>query len=101
MPFKKNDEKINKKGRPKGAKNKVNAELKQLIQDFLEKNWKDLQKQYKELSPRDKMKLFTDLLPYVVPKLQNTKNELDLTNLTQSQLEAIADKLIKELADED
>jgi ribosome-binding ATPase YchF (GTP1/OBG family) len=100
MPFEKGDKRINRSGRKKGAKNKVSPELKQSIEAFLNKNWKDLEKQYKALSSRDKMKFYTDLLPYVVPKLQNSKNEFDLTNLTQSQLEMIADNLINNLTDE-
>ncbi|MCB2197651.1 MAG: hypothetical protein KQH79_17460 [Bacteroidetes bacterium] len=97
MPFKPNDKKINRRGRPKGSKNKVNKELKAIIKDFLESNWKNIEKDFKELSPRDKMKFYTDLMPYVVPKLSNQKNELDTSNLTPDQLEIIANKIINEI----
>lgn len=101
MPFKKGDTKINRAGRPIGSKNKINGELKQYIKEFLEKNWKSLEKDFKDLKPRDKMKFYTDLLPYVVPKLNNVKSEHDLSNLSPSQLETVADRIIENLTDDE
>lgn len=58
----------NLKGRPKGVKNKVNKELRQMIVDFLSKNLESVQKIFNQLNPRDKVKFILELLPYGLPK---------------------------------
>lgn len=81
-------------GRPPGAKNKVNAELRQRVSNFLDGNFEEITKAYKKLNPKDKMKFFTDLMPYVLPKLQNTSVEMNFEQLSETQLDAIIEKLL-------
>ena len=93
MAFKKGDQRINRGGRPKGAKNRVNEELRQSIAEFLNGEFSKLKADFKKIPARDRMKFFTDLLPYTVPKLQNTRLEIDFEKMTDEQLDYFIDKL--------
>ena len=70
----------NPKGRPKGSKNRVSKDLKELIDAFLNEKFELVKDQLNELPPKDQRKFFTNLLPYVVPKLQDTKQEVEINN---------------------
>ncbi len=50
----------NPAGRPKGALNKKTKELRQMISDFLLENFEEVQKTFKELPPKGKVKLYCD-----------------------------------------
>jgi hypothetical protein len=58
----------NPNGRPKGSKNKYQGTLRSMIADFLDNNFEKVIRDFKKLSPKDRLKFFTDLLPYAVPK---------------------------------
>lgn len=59
-------------GRPKGSPNKATGDLREWINTFVEGNRDQLEKDWKKLSPKDRLILFEKLLKYVVPVLQST-----------------------------
>jgi hypothetical protein len=70
---------INTKGRPKGSTNKITSEVKELINQLASDLFQSID--VNELKPTDKVRLFTGILPYIIPK----KAEIDTTinsNLT-------------------
>ena len=83
----------NPNGRPKGAKNKVNLELRESIGEFLNGEFAKLKRDFRLLSPRDRMKFFSDLLPYAVPRLQNTSLEMDFEQFSDTQLDEIIQRI--------
>ncbi len=54
-------------GRPHGSKNK----MRERVKSFVETNLENLQTYFDQLEPRDKVKVLTDLLPFVISKLQS------------------------------
>lgn len=62
----------NPEGRPKGAQNKVTTDLRQWINNFLDSNLEQIQKDWKSLDAKDRIILFEKLLKYSVPTLQST-----------------------------
>lgn len=54
-------------GKPHGSKNKMREKVK----SFVETNLDQLQNYFDKLEPRDKVKVLTDLLPFVISKLQS------------------------------
>ena len=81
----------NLRGRPKGSQNK--GQLRETITLFLEKEFATIQKQWKLLPPKEKAKLYTDLLNYSLPKLQAISTELDFEKLSDEQLDQIIERL--------
>lgn len=58
----------NPKGRPKGAKGRVKAELAERIRLIVEANVDKLQEDLYKLEPNERIKAVTSLLQYVLPK---------------------------------
>jgi hypothetical protein len=65
--------KIKSGGRSKGTPNKITADVRQALQSFIDANIHSVQSQFDELEAKDKLKFITDILPYLVPKLQPTQ----------------------------
>lgn len=85
-------------GRPKGAKNKVSTELRGLIQKLFDDNYQTIQDDLESLEPKDRLKFLTDLLPYLLPKLQSTtySQKIDLDSLTEEELGLLIDHISNE-----
>lgn len=77
-------------GRKPGAVNKATKTLREFISDFLNDNRETLSKDFKRLSPRDRLVLFEKLLQYAIPKKQSTA--ISLEDLTDDQLDKLLDK---------
>lgn len=61
-------------GRKKGTPNRITKEKRELISKFIEGNWDDFEKNYRDiLDPEKKCRIFLDLLPYATPKLQSVE----------------------------
>jgi hypothetical protein len=89
----------NLNGRKKGSKNKVTADLRAAITEFLQGNFAMVETNFKSLQPGQQIKFYIDLLGYAIPKLQNTTLQSDLDRLTDDQLQKLADQIIKNLND--
>lgn len=60
----------NPQGRPKGATNKATSEVREAINKFIEGNLPNIQAEYDNLESKDKLAFISDLLKFVLPKLQ-------------------------------
>lgn len=85
----------NKNGRPKGTINKINKELREKINDFLDGNFEKVKADFLKLEPKDRLKFYTELLPYSIPKLQAGTLDiaLDFDSMTEQDLDKIIEKL--------
>lgn len=80
-------------GRPKGIPNKVTADLREWIFNFIDANREQLQKDWEALEPKDRVILFEKLLKYALPTLQSVQLETEFERLPDDQLQAIIDGL--------
>jgi hypothetical protein len=73
-------------GKPKGAKNKFNTEIRGLVQKLFDDHYQTIQEDLEVLEPKDRLIFFSDLLPYLLPKLQSTTHtkEIALDSMTES-----------------
>ncbi len=88
----------NPDGRPKGSKNKTNIALRTLIQEFLENNFELIKTDFEQLQPHIRIKLYTDLLAYALPRLEAipvSESELKIENLTDSALNQLTEHIKK------
>jgi len=83
----------NPKGRPSGRKNKYNGQLRAMITEFLEGKFSVIKTDFENLPPKERAKLYTDLLQYGLPKLQATTLDFDFENMTNEQLDYIIEQL--------
>lgn len=93
MPFEKGKS-GNEAGRPKGSANRINQQLRDTITDFLEGNFQRIIDDFEELTPKDRVKLYCDLLQYGLPKLQAMQMESEIERLPEDQLDYIIKKII-------
>lgn len=89
---------IGNPGKPKGAKNKVNTQMRELIQNLFDDNFETIQEDLESLDPKDRLKFLTDLLPYLMPKLQSTtySQKLDLDGMSEEDLDLLINKIVNE-----
>lgn len=93
MPFVKGKS-GNEAGRPKGSKNKAGGELRELISNFLQERFADVVQDFEQLEPKDRIKVYTDLLQYGLPKLQAVSNSIEFDKMTDEQLDDIINRLL-------
>jgi hypothetical protein len=63
----------NPAGKPAGRLNKMSKELRLQISDFLEARFPEVIAEFEKLEGKDKARLYVDLLPYGLPRLQMTE----------------------------
>jgi hypothetical protein len=86
----------NPNGRPIGTPNKSNRELRQLINLFLCERWDTIISDFEALQPHQRVKLYTDLLAYALPRLEAisiSESELKIETLSDSALEQLAEHI--------
>ena len=84
----------NRAGKPKGAINRLNKDLRLSISEFLSNNFDQVVNDWKKLSGKDKVNFYRDLLQYEVPKKQAVAVALEFEKLTDDQLEILCNTLI-------
>ena len=94
MPYK-DGKSGNPAGRPKGTPNKTSKELKEMIADFLARNFDKIQKDFEKLEPKERLKVYCELLQYAVPKLKSIEDHGPFEHMTDQQLDHIIDELKK------
>ena len=84
----------NPHGRPQKALNKVSRPLKMRISEFLEEHFNELPGIWQKLTPQQRIKMFTELLPFVLPKVSSIDLDINLAQLSDYDLDRIIDKLL-------
>ncbi len=92
MPFEKGTS-GNPQGKPAGTKNKTGTKIREMIEGFLMDNFQTVVADFNELPPKDRAKLYCDLLQYGLPRLQAISTETGFERLTDDQLHEIIEKL--------
>jgi hypothetical protein len=83
----------NPNGRPKGSQNRATGQLRTFITDFLEQRFEQVVNDFEQLEPKDRIKIYTDLLQYGLPKLQSVSTGIDLENMSDEQLDQLLQHL--------
>lgn len=105
MPFKKGDI-PNPKGRPMGTKNKVTEKMRANLMEILQGLERQVKTDLRGLEPNERVKAYTSLLAYVIPKqaaitaeakIQTEFAELEklLQNAPDEAVQAIATKVLE------
>jgi hypothetical protein len=81
MPFEKGQ--IKRGGRKKGTPNKVTTEIRSKIEDILHEQTDTIKEDLMKLSPKDRVRAYTELLKYVIP----TRRDVEVTDNTPDSLQ--------------
>lgn len=98
MAFTKGDKNINRGGRGKGTKNRVNEVLKESITHFLNKNFGQIQKDFEGLNGGQRVRYYLDFLKFVLPTL-STQQVTEFDKLSDEQLEILYHRLLNKAKD--
>lgn len=88
--------KVGNPGKPIGAKNKIVIDLREKVSDFINKNWSNVQSDFEELEPKDKLAFIEKLMAYSIPKLAAVNNTVQFENMSDEQLDEIINRLKNE-----
>ncbi len=87
----------NPNGRPKGTKNKLSRSVKEELTGLFTRRFRKLANEMDKLPVKDQFDILCRLLPYIAPRLQVSDNNINLSSLSDEQLEATIENLKNEL----
>jgi len=85
----------NPNGRPKGVPNRTTAEMKGLINQFLSDNLENIQSEFDQLEPKDKLTFMEKLIKYVLPTQQSYTENVDVSKLSEAEVDRLLDKIME------
>lgn len=65
----------NPKGRPKGVRNKITIDVREAFKNLLESNIKQVEKDIKDLSPKERINILLKVSEFILPKLRSVEVE--------------------------
>jgi hypothetical protein len=69
-------------GRQKGTPNKVTKDVRDFVRELISNNLELIEKDFKKISPKERLQLTVGLLQYVIPKMTETSLESNLDGIT-------------------
>ena len=88
-------------GRAKGTPNKVTASVKDWLSGLIDKNRKQIEKDLKQLEPKERLQVLEKLMQYVVPKQQAVSADVNIDRLSDEQLDSLIEELTREVGNGD
>src|SRR6185369_12417961 len=85
----------NPNGRPKGSVNRISTELRNSIALFLRHEFPNVKRAFHKLDAEKKIKTYTDLLDFILPKLKSQELDISFDKLTDEQVDLIMENLKK------
>lgn len=83
----------NPKGRPKGAKDRIQSSIKEWVHELIDKNRTTVEADLNRCEPEDRLKFLLKLLDYVLPKQAAVQAKIDFEALTDEQINEIVNRL--------
>ncbi|HJB84741.1 MAG TPA: hypothetical protein IAA13_04455 [Candidatus Alistipes merdigallinarum] len=99
MARQKNDGKGRLGGRAKGTPNRITASVKAWIFQVIDKNRLQMEKDIEALEPKERLQVLEKLMQYVIPKQQAVSANLDISRLSDEQLNTLVEELTKDIDD--
>ncbi|MCB0628874.1 MAG: hypothetical protein R2824_06085 [Saprospiraceae bacterium] len=102
MPFnKKSASEAGKRSSRKGIPNGSTAEMKSFYTSLLTGQQSKIEKELQKLTGKDYLQAILKLSEFVVPKMRDVKTEIDVSRLSDSEVDELLDKALNRLTDED
>lgn len=86
----------NPKGRKPGSPNRVTGDLRARINALLSDSFDKIIDDFEQLEPRERVVAWVKLAEYVLPKLQRTETLVDVSKLTDDEVERLLSAIFKQ-----
>jgi hypothetical protein len=86
-------------GRAKGTPNKVTTEVKTWLSGLIDKNRKQIERDLKQLEPKERLMILEKLMQYTVPKMQSVDAKIDFGKLSDEQLDTVISEITNDIED--
>lgn len=86
----------NPKGRPRKP-NKVTTEVRTWLQSLIDGNRAQLERDLKQLEPKDRWIIIERLMQYCVPKMQSIDASVQFSQLTDDHIDQIVTSLLSSI----
>jgi len=94
MPFNKTTaSEAGKRSSRAGTPNRATAGLKESLSDMLTGDISKIRKQLAGLTGREYLEVIVKLMPYVLPKQSQVQNVVDVSQLTDDEIDAMIDRI--------
>lgn len=94
MPFDKDTaKKAGRKSTRKGVQNKATRDLRELLRGLLDEQYEQIVKDLKKLEPKERVNAYIRLIEYAIPKMQKVEQTVDVSTLTDEQVDELFKKL--------
>jgi len=90
----------NPNGRPKGSPNKLTSDMRGWLTAIIDKNRKQMEKDLKALEPKERLQMLEKLMQYVIPKQQAVSADIDISKLSDDQIDTIVERMTKGIDDD-
>ncbi len=87
----------NPNGRPAGTPNKSTGAMRDRINSFLDDNFEQLQKDFSQVNPKERLDFYIKLLQYGVPSLKAIDHSVNISNKLESMNESQLNELIEQI----
>lgn len=78
-------------GRQKGTPNKATANLKNTIQQIVEKSFETIEDDLQDMETKDRVGFILKLVEFIQPKMRETK--IDFTSLSDEEIDELINRL--------
>lgn len=100
MARQKNDGRGRLGGRQRGTPNKVTTSVKVWIAELIDKNRAQIEQDLMQVEPKERLQFVEKLFQYVIPKQQAISAEVDVEQLTDSQLDELITNITNSIEDD-
>lgn len=80
-------------GRRKGTPNRSTSTVREWLSGLIDKNRRQVEKDLKELEPKERLMMLEKLMSYVIPKQQAVNASVEVDKLSDEQLDMIIDEI--------
>lgn len=102
MPFdKKTAADAGRKSSRKGVQNKSTTALRESVQALLDDNYQQIVKDLKNLMPKERVDAWVKLLEYALPKLQRSEMSIDISKLSDEEVDRLLERAMQKLQSDD
>lgn len=90
-----------KRSSRRGIPNRATVTLRDAVHTLLDDNYHTIVADLKKLKPKERVDAWCRLLEYALPKLQRSEVSIDISKLSDGEIDALLNRALEKLRDND